>query len=202
MAHEDALPGILRHGLRSTSALLDLFEVGVEQRKEIETRMRHECVAIEHSIHGKAVIRDQKPIGSDGRLSKALGESATPDKWHRLLNSKVFFWLTPKRLETLRKARAYRASSHLILILDTKKVVAVAAHHLWLSSMNSGACMPFAHPRSPAIFRRLADYDFEYWRRKRGKDEAIVECAVDDLLATIEPLLISAKVVPPGTPII
>jgi hypothetical protein len=198
MAYEDAMPGILRHGLRSTSALLDLFEVTGEQRKQIETRIRRECVAVEHSIHGKAVIRDQKPIGSDERLAKALGESTTPDKWHGLLNSKVFFWVTKKRLETLRKARAYRGSSHLILTLDTEKVVAVAADRLWLSSMNSGACMPFAHPRSPAIFRRLGDYDFEYWRKKRGEGEAVVECAVDGLLYPIEPLLISANVAPPN----
>lgn len=197
MAHEEALAGILRHGLLSTSALLDLFEVVASQREVIETRMRPKSVAVEHLIHGRAVIRDQKPIGNDLRLAQALGDSATPSEWHRLLNSKVFFWVTEQRLERLRKARAYRHSSQLVLVLDTAKVLTIAADRLWLSSMNSGACMPFAHPRAPAIFQRLKDYDFDAWKKKRGIADAVVECAIDASLFPIKPLLISATIVPP-----
>src|SRR5437867_2981350 len=126
MAHKDALDGILHHGLRSTSSLLDLFEVTGSQRAVIETQIRRNGVQIAHSTHGCAVIRDQKPIGNDSRLAKALGGSATPEEWHLLLNSKVFFWVTYDRLEIFRNARAYRDSPQLLLVLDTKKVVAVA----------------------------------------------------------------------------
>jgi len=195
MAHENALDGILRHGLLSTSALLDLFEVGNDQRRQIENYMRRDSVPIEHKKYGRAVIRDQKPIGNDSRLAGALGDSATPTEWHRLLNSKVFFWVTEERLQRLRKARAYRHSRHLVLTLDTEKVVAAAGDCLWISSMNSGACMPFAHPRAPSIFQRLEHYDFDTLKKARGVGNAIVECAIDDRLFPIQPSLISARVV-------
>lgn len=196
MAHQDALPGILKHGLLSTSALLDLFEIQGERRVEIETRMRPDSVVIEHPRHGRAVIRDQKPIVSDGRLDKALGGSATTVQWHLLLNSKVFFWVGEARLDNLRQARAYRNEPQLILVFDTRKVVDSAANEIWLCSINSGCCVPFPHPRTPDRFNRLEDYDFVYWRRKRGNIEnAVVECAIDRGLYPIEPLLISNKIV-------
>lgn len=77
MAHSEALPSILQHGLLSTSALLDLFEIGGERRAKLETRMRPTSVPITHPVHGTAVVRDQKPIMNDARLEKSLGGSAT-----------------------------------------------------------------------------------------------------------------------------
>jgi hypothetical protein len=186
MAHHEALPGIQKRGLLSTTALLDLFEIKGEERSRIETQMRRESVVIEHRMHGRAVIRDQKPIQSDKRLAQALGTSATPAEWHRLLNSKVFFWVDEDRLNTLRRARAYRHQPQLILILDTKRVVEAAQERIWLCDMNSGCCVPYPHPRSPERFRRLADAE--------GK---VVECAIDTELSPVESLLISATVVPP-----
>lgn len=195
MAHKDALPDILKRGLLSTSALLDLFEITGDRRTRIETRMRRESVVIEHPDHGQAVIRDQKPVGSDDRLTTALESTATAAEWHLLLNSKVFFWVTSNRLETLRRARAYRSSPQLILVLDTERVVRAAVERIWLCSMNSGACMPFAHPRSPDIFRRIADYDFDYWRGRRNIQNAVVECAIDRELQSVKSFLLSAEVV-------
>src|SRR6202012_4863209 len=98
MAHHESLPSIRKHGLLCTSALLDLFEIRGTERLKIESQMRTESVVIRHSIHGKAVIRDQKPIMNDRRLQKALGKSATPREFHELLNSMVFFWVSPTRL--------------------------------------------------------------------------------------------------------
>lgn len=183
MAHRNALPGILKHGLLSTSALLDLFEIRGERRNQIETRMRPESVIIEHPKHGRAVIRDQKPIVNDERLSTALGGTATTEQWHLLLNSKVFFWVSQERLDTLRRARAYRRDPHLILILDTQRVIETVPDKIWLCSMNSGCCVPFAHPRSPDRFRKLAKFDAN-----------VVECAIERELSHVEPLLISAEV--------
>src|ERR1039458_874995 len=104
MAHHEALPSIRRHGLLSTSALLDLFEVDEVRRLEIETRMRRESIEIRHPEHGVAVIRDQRPIMNDHRLEQSLGGTATAAEFHLLLNSKVFFWVNPDRLAGLRTA--------------------------------------------------------------------------------------------------
>ena len=57
---------VKRHGLRSTSSLLDLFEISGKERAVIETLMRRDSVTITHPVHGQAVIRDQKPIPRNG----------------------------------------------------------------------------------------------------------------------------------------
>jgi hypothetical protein len=62
---------------------------------------------IHHPRYGTAVIRDQKPM-SDGGLVRALQDGLKPRDWYRILNKKVFFWLTRERLETLVNAREYR----------------------------------------------------------------------------------------------
>ena len=54
--------GIRRLGLLSTSALLDRFEVQGERRRRIESARRPEIEAIEHPEHGRALIRDNKPM--------------------------------------------------------------------------------------------------------------------------------------------
>ena len=53
---------IRKHGLLSTTALLDLFEVRGEDRARIEERHRPECVEITHATHRRAVVRDQKSL--------------------------------------------------------------------------------------------------------------------------------------------
>src|SRR5262245_14772912 len=121
MAHHEALPSIRRHGLLSTTALLDLFEIGGDKRLELETRMRRNSVVIQHPLHGTAVIRDQKPIMSDARLEAALGGTLTTTEFYRLLNSKVFFWVNPDRLDRLRHAAEYRGQPQLVLILDMQR---------------------------------------------------------------------------------
>jgi hypothetical protein len=199
MAHFKALPSIRRHGLLSTCALLDLFEVPGTRRQEIETRMRPASVVITHPVHGKAVVRDQKPIMSDERLEKSLGGTATAAEFHLLLNSKVFFWVSPDRLQTLRNAGAYRGDPQLVLILDCRQVVEAYCDQIMLCPMNSGACKPIAHPRTPAMFQRIREYDFDFWsRRKGGAHKAVVECTVERGVYDIDRFLIQTEIVGDG----
>ena len=196
MAHHEALPSIRRHGLLSTSALLDLFEVDEVRRLEIETRMRRESIEIRHPEHGVAVIRDQRPIMNDHRLEQSLGGTATAAEFHLLLNSKVFFWVNPDRLAGLRTAVAYRGEPQLILTVDTRRLVEAYGEQMMLCPMNSGACRPMAHPRSPAIFQRIADYDFEFWRRRKGSAaKAVVECTVEGAVLGVERFILQTEIV-------
>ena len=48
MAHVNAWPGIKRHGLLSTSALLDLFGVRGSSRKALEANRRNESITVHH----------------------------------------------------------------------------------------------------------------------------------------------------------
>ncbi len=175
MSQLGSWPGIQKHGLLSTTALLDLFEVRGDERYRIESCHRPESIPVAHPAHGRAVIRDQKPM-SDSSLRKALVDGLEPADWYRLLNSRVFFWLTEKRLDTLLNARAYRDQRHNVLVIDTRHLVERHQHRIWLSPMNSGCTIPFHHKRGPETFRKIADYP--YADRKRLADP-IVELAVD-----------------------
>jgi hypothetical protein len=177
MAEAATWPSIRQHGLLSTSALLDLYGVGGEDRRRIESCRRSESVTIRHVDFGPAVIRDQKPM-SEGALQKCLKEM-TPTEWYRLLNSKVFFWLTAERVTRLLSARAYRSREHTVLTIDTARLLNRHQAEVTLSPINSGSTVYNPQPRGPETFQLLADYPFDAWRKKRGAAaNAIAELAV------------------------
>jgi hypothetical protein len=107
MAEDGSWPGIRKHGLLSTSALLDLFDVTGSERSSIESERRLESVTLKHPVYGKAVVRDQKPL-REGPLAKCL-IGLTLQEWYETLNSRVFFWLTEERLKGLLMAIPYRS---------------------------------------------------------------------------------------------
>src|SRR5258708_14355918 len=104
MANAGAWPGIQRHGLLSKSAFLDLFEVEGDRREELESRRRFQSEEILHPVHGRALLRDQKPL-NEQKLVGALTDGLCPRDWYRLLNQKVFFWGPEGRLGVLRGAK-------------------------------------------------------------------------------------------------
>ncbi len=72
MAHVKAWPGIKRHGLLSTSALLDLFEVRGSSREALEANnRRNDSITVHHKRYGEAVIRDNKPMDDAGCSARA-----------------------------------------------------------------------------------------------------------------------------------
>jgi hypothetical protein len=164
MAEVGSWASIRRHGLLSTSALLDLFEVPLKDRIAIETRRRPESVTLKHPVYGRAVIRDQKPL-SEQRLAKCLSGGITVSQWLRLLNRRVFFWLEESRLDTLRGAQAYRSQRQIVLTVDTRGLVEAHAARILLSHMNTGATRPFAHERGRDTFLTIGKYPFQERRR-------------------------------------
>ena len=167
--------GIAARGLLSTSALLDLLEYSGAAREAIERRHRPANVVIEHEVHGTAVVRDQKPLTMDG-LRQSITDGTTPEDFLHFLNRRVFFWLTEARLSTMNGARAYRSDEKLVYVLDTASLIAEYGDRVLLSPMNSGATLPYAHPRSVAMFKSVADYDFEARARK---PDPVVELTVE-----------------------
>ncbi len=179
MAARGSWPSIQKHGLLSTSSLLDLFEVGGARRVQLEENHRPHTEEIVHEKCGRASIRDQKPM-SDAGLVRALRDGLSPREWYKILNSQVFFWTSQERLQTLLRARAYANDEHDVLIVDTKPLVEVYANTIFLCPMNSGATTPFAHPRGKDTFLEIGNYPWDTWRKKRGVADAIVEVAVRD----------------------
>lgn len=176
MAEAGSWPAIQRHGLLSTSALLDLFEVTGSVRDHLEAARRPESVPIEHPAYGTAWIRDNKPINETVLRRTLVG--MTEAEFYRLLNGRVFLWLTEHRLARLRGAPPYRNRKHDILIVDTASFLSSYAERVELSPMNSGAVHPAAnYPRGEGTFSRIPDYPWTT-RIALSPREPIVEVTV------------------------
>ena len=189
MAESGSWPSIQRHGLLSTSALLDLFEIHGKERFEIESRQRRESITIYHPVHGSAVIRDQKPL-NEGALQKFIDGMSTRE-YYELLNSKTFFWARRERLESLLHARAYRKKSHTVLTVDTRDLVDRHKNEIWLSHINSGAFFGSGR-RGVGTFKRISEHPFEEMRKKK-KEDAIVEVSVDYAVKDISKYIIRVE---------
>jgi hypothetical protein len=176
MAEAGSWDSIRQHGLLSTSALLDLFEVNGDRRSSIESVRRPRSVTIEHQDHGTAVIRDQIPLNPTILQRCLVGMS--PGEWCETLNRRVFFWTQELRLTGLLKARAYRARPHDVLTVDTASLVAAHESAITLAHLNTGTTLFRAPERGPETFQRIADYPIEV----RGK---VVELAVDGEVSDI-----------------
>lgn len=178
MAECGSWPSIREFGLLSTSALLDSYEVAGQRRTEIEAERRPISVTLTRSGRAPAVIRDQFPMDDVG-LRRCLQDGIQPEEWYRLLNSKVFFWLTRDRLFRLLTAGTYREQEHDVLELNSAALVRAYADRIWLCPMNSGCTKPFPHPRGNSTFLRIAQYPYSAWKLKRKRGERVVELAVD-----------------------
>jgi len=181
---------IQEHGLLSTSALLDLFEYEGAARHVIEAAFRPESVVIEHPDLGKAVVRDQRPMISDSVVARYLDE-LSPEEWYRTLNRRVFFWVRERRLEKLLAAGLYRKRPHIVLVLDTRRLLARHLNRVTLSPLNSGAIFPAGKARrGPQTFSSFDDYP---WSERIGQPEPVVELAVDHAVPTIADFLVDAS---------
>src|SRR4051812_23672028 len=176
MAHVGSWSGIRRHGLLGTESLLNLFDVPTNQRSAILTQQRTNAHTIEHERYGKAVIRDQKPL-SRSKLEGCLNDCSF-QQWLDMLNSRVFFWLSVDRLQTLMCAREYCDQTHVVLTLDTLRLATDCETTITLAPMNTGNTRPFAHPRGLLTLCRMADYPF-HERLRRGPYYTVVELAVE-----------------------
>lgn len=192
MAEAGTWSSIKEHGLLSTSALLDLYGIAGRDRRRIESCRRSESITIRHGDYGPAVIRDQKPM-SESALKKCLN-GMTPTEWYRVLNGKVFFWLTAERVTRLLSARAYRNREHTVLTIDTARLLNRHQVEVTLSPINSGSTVYNPQPRGPETFQTLADYPFDAWRKKRGAARnAIAELAVTHEVRDISEMIVRVE---------
>jgi hypothetical protein len=175
MAESGSWPNIGKHGLLSTSALLDLFEVKGPERFAIESCQRTESVTISHPVHGTAVIRDQKPL-NEKALRKILDGMSTRE-YYELLNRKTFFWARRERLERLLTANLYKGRPHDVLTIETRPLVERYENQISIARINSGAFFGSGR-RGVGTFKSIEEYQFEEIRKKQ-KDDAVVEIAVD-----------------------
>jgi hypothetical protein len=192
MAESGTWDSIRKHGLLSTNALLDLFEINGEERQRIAERHRPDSVVITHPKHGKAVIRDQKPM-SESALLKCLDHGIAPAEWYRTLNQRVFFWLSEKRLNGLLSARAYRSKQHCVLMVDSAELVRRYGKRIKLCPINSGSTIYKPQRRGVNTFKPICDYPFQEWKAKRGIESAVVELVVDYSVPDVADFVLRAE---------
>jgi uncharacterized protein DUF7002 len=157
MASFESWPLIERHGLLSTSALLDLFEVEGQKREAIESEWRSASIPITHPVYGTAFVRDQLPLRPD-LLARCLLDGFSPRDWYRVLNGHVFFWVDEDHLWTLRGAKAYRDAPQTIVEVDTAALLERHLEDVRLSSINSGSILRGGAPRGSGTFRSIAEH--------------------------------------------
>jgi len=176
LAEAGAWPSIQRHGLLSTTALLDLFAVPPDQRHPLEGARRTRSHVLEHPEHGTAVLRDNLALHPTA-LERTL-DAMTAEEWCRTLNARVFFWLTEARWQRLRATRLYRDRPHDLLVLNTASLLAAHGDRVELSPLNSGAVFALTTVRrGPQTFRPVRDFD---WEGRRRSAEPVVELTVPD----------------------
>lgn len=188
MAEAKAWASIKSHGLLSTTGLLDLFGVEGDQRTLIEARRRTESVRLEHPDHGVAWVRDNLPI-NETVLRRTLTGMGLED-FYRLLNGRVFFWVSRERLDRLRNAAPYRDRKHDILVLDTAAVVERHGAEIELCHLNSGAVHPAAdYLRGVGTFQKIEDYPWS--ERCKVSSEPLVEVTIPYGVEDIDDLVLS-----------
>lgn len=175
MAERGSWQSIFAHGLLSTSTILDRQEVVGQDRALYEEQHRPEKIEVSGAALGAVVLRDQKPM-NDERLRWCLEDGLLPSDWYRVLNSKVFFWVSRERLLGLLSARAYREHEHDVFTLETDKLVADCIDRVRLCHINSGNTFPYPHRRGLATFKRVCEYPV---KRNGHPAKEVVELVVE-----------------------
>ncbi len=197
MAEDGSWESIRKHGLLSTSKLLDLYGVTGEKRFALESDRRPESVKITANGHDVATVRDNKPMRA-AALAKCLAPGVTPKEWFELLNRRAFFWLSRDRLRTLLGAKAYRGRPQTVLTVDTAKLVAAYRDRIELSPINSGSTLYKPQPRGHDTFSSIAKYPFDERRKTRKVMASVAELVVLDGVPDIRDHLIAAHSVHKG----
>ena len=187
-----ARDSIRRHGLLSTRAILDLFEVETQARERLMTARRKEAVPLSHPQQGHAVLNDNLPL-SEKALASCLDDGLTPADWLRILNGKVFFWADEAGLQRLLGARMNQGRQREVLVFDTRRLAEAHLDTLCLSPINSGATMRRAARRGLSTFARAKDYSYTDWRKRRGKRDKILEVTVDNAVPRAAEFLIDVR---------
>lgn len=159
LAEEANFPSIQRHGLLSTSALLDLAGIQGKERFRLERRQRPTLIKLANG----AYLRDQKPMPPQALASCLIGME--PVDWYRLINSKVFFWMDSDRLN--RQRRACEPRPQIVMVVETKRLLDRYAEMASLSPINSGNAR-----RKPALRGRSTFVPYARWSESGWDSEA------------------------------
>jgi hypothetical protein len=178
-----AWPSVQRHGLLSTQRLVDLFGLDTAQRDRLLSAPRKQSTVLRAPGLPPAVIRDQKPMKF---VAEKIDPRSSLAEYLTAINSRVFFWANPQRLDRLRQAKEYRTEDQVVLHVDTRALVERHGPRIELCRLNSGAVTQKNHPmRGHRSWLPITDYPYDAYRRRHGRDGALVEVTVLDAVPEI-----------------
>jgi hypothetical protein len=174
-----AWSSIKRHGLLSTSRLLDLFEIETSQRIVLETTRRAISVPLHNPRYESIILNDQQPLREES-LKNCLDDNLKPEEWLKLLNGRVFFWPSEENLHRHLNARLNRTRSREIIIIDTLSLAKVHAENIELCPINSGVTFRKTARRGKNTFTPLLKYSYAEWSKMRGQRDKIQEVTISN----------------------
>ena len=197
MSAQGSWPSIMKHGLLSTTALLDLFEYKGEQREKIEICQRTEWMNLRHISHGEVKIRDQKPL-SEAALRNALPSTMKPKDWYRILSEMVFFFPCKQRLKIMLKA--YNNCRSTVLVIPTKSLLEAHRQNVYWSPINSGYSLQRPAYRDRNTFIRLGrEPKLKHGKKPKRIVEITIKHQILDIKKHVKCVVEVGKSAPPNT---
>jgi hypothetical protein len=109
-------------------------------------------------------IRDQSPM-PPAVLGKYLQDGLSPEDWYDLLNSKVFFWLDPDRLN--RQRSACGDAPQRVLVIDAVRMLEKHGGRAAVTPINTGNAMRAAAPRGLSTFVPWVRWTSDGWESEK-----------------------------------
>lgn len=181
LAHTSNLPNIRKHGLLSTSKLVETLGIPVAEQRKIVNEHRPKCITLCDSV----VIRDQSPMPPSA-LAKTLPPNMKPTDWYKLMNSFIFFWPSLERVERHRAAHQKLNADLSLMVFDAAKMIQDHGDKLFVSPINTGFALRKAANRSEKTsFVPYHEYMTSGWPveangTKRASSSLPVEVAIKD----------------------
>ena len=135
------------------------------------------------------LIRDQSPMPPK-ILRRCLRNGLIPEDWFELLNSKVFFWLDPGRLN--RQRLACGESPQIALIVNASRLLMKYAASAAVTPINTGNALRSAAARNLSTFVPYERWLIDAWAyedipgmRPRPKNHRPVELTINEAVPDI-----------------
>ncbi|SFQ12983.1 hypothetical protein [Variovorax sp. 770b2] len=151
---------VQRQGLCSADELLRRGAFGAQAEAAVRAH-RPQGVTLPDGCY----IRDQRPMPPQA-LARCLDPGLTPADWYALLNSCVFFWLDPDRVERHRAALSNRPQ--VLLTFDARALATACEAAAHVTPFNTGSALRKAAQRGLRTLVPLAQ-----WRARGWASEAL-----------------------------
>jgi hypothetical protein len=186
---------VQNHGLMSARRLMEVCG-GIEY----DAPRRHRPAS--RRLACGVLIRDQRPMPPKA-LMRCLRSGLAPEDWFELLNSKVFFWLDPSRLN--RQRLACGASPQVALVVNASRLLMKYGGLATVTPINTGNALRSAAPRNLTTFVPYQQWLIDGWAyedipgaRPRPRSHRPVELTISESVPDILDYVMAAVPLNPG----